>query len=172
LGAASGGHAIRAFIDKMCQVAKGPVQKYALDENVTVQHSVQQLVKSMLKLSSEGVRSATGCLLIQPQGNKSNGSLDDLGERNESHATKNKNKNIEVQILFAHLLAWAQLRMLQSRPELAQFVQPSWLSNNSGIPMPIRTIWRTFNIQFSKQSPEVWASLRFHMRSLLFTCMP
>ena len=100
LGEASGGHAIRAFIDKMCQVAKGPVQKYALDENATVQHIVQQLVKSMLKHSSEGVRSSTGCLLIQSQGSKSDGSLDALGERNESHATKNKNKNIEVQILL------------------------------------------------------------------------
>ena len=133
---------------------------------------VQQLVKSMLKLSSEGVRSSTGCLLIQPQGSKSDGSLDDLGERNDSHATKNKNKHIEVQILFAHLLAWAQLRMLQSRPEFAQFVESSWLSNNSGKPVPTRTIWRTFNIRFSKQSPDLWASLRFHMRCLLCTCMP
>jgi len=133
---------------------------------------VQQLVKPMLKLSSEGVRSSTGCLLIQSQGSKSDGSLDALGERNESHATKNKNKNNEVQILFAHLLAWAQLRMLQSRPELAQFVEPSWLSDNSGIPVPIRTIWRNFNLKFSKQSSAVWVSLRFHMRSLLFTCMP
>lgn len=172
LGAASGGNAIRAFIDKICQVAKGPVQKYALDENVTVQDSVQHLVKSMLKLSSEGVRSGTGCLLIQPQGNKSHISLHDLGERNEGHATKNKNKNIEVQILFTHLLAWAQLRMLQSRPELAQFVKPSWLSNNSGNPIPIRIIWRAFNFEFGMQSPDLWASLRFHMRSLLFTCMP
>jgi len=77
-----------------------------------------------------------------------------------------------VQILFAHLLAWAQLRMLQSRPELAQFVEPSWLSDNSGNLVPIPTIWRNLNLKFSKQSSEVWASLRFHMRSLLFTCMP
>jgi len=63
LGQASGGHAIRALLDKMCEVAEDPIQKYALDENVTIQHSVQQLVKSILKFSSEGVRSSTGCLL-------------------------------------------------------------------------------------------------------------
>ena len=171
LSQASGGDAIRALVEKMCEQAKGPAQKFELDKNVTTQYSAQQLVKSILKFSCEGVRSSTGCLLIQSKESKSEGSLDS-GEPNESKAVKNKNKISEVQILFAHLLAWAQLRMLQSRPEMAQFLEPSWLSDNSGNPVPIPTIWKKFNLKFRNQSPEVWASLRFHMRSLLFTCMP
>jgi len=133
---------------------------------VTLQSCMQGLITSVLQLSSDGVRSVSGCVLKHSH---------QVTETVASEDSKKPIKVNEVQILFTHLLAWVQLKLMESIPDCKACMDDAWLSQNGQPPVPLRMIWRNFNtnlIEKAQEDPDLLTKVRFNMRSVLYCLMP
>ena len=160
-----GGHAVRGLLSELASKARDASKEPALEEDVTLQSCMQGLITSVLQLSSDGVRSISGCVLTHSN------------QVTETVASENSQKLInvnEVQILFTHLLAWVQLQLMESIPDCKACMHDAWLSNGPS-PVSLKQIWRDFNqnvIDKAKDHHDLFTKVRFNMRSVLYCLMP
>jgi len=160
-----GGNTVRALMSKLVSIATGACKEPALEEDATLQICMQGLITLVLQLSSDGVRSVSGCVLEH-----SNQATDKVAKE-DSKESKKPNKINEVQILFTHLLAW----VMESIPNCKACMDDAWLSQNGQPPVPLNIIWRVFNtnvIKQAKQDPDLLTKVRFNKRSVLYCLMP
>jgi len=126
-----GGATVRALMLELALTAMDACKEPALEGDVTLQSCMQGLITSVLQLSSDGVRSVSGCVLKHSH---------QVTETVASEDSKKPIKVNEVQILFTHLLAWVQLKLMESIPDCKACMDDAWLSQNGQPPVPLRII--------------------------------
>ena len=145
-----GGGVIRHFMEQLCIAAKTPIKQAEVPDDISVETCTQMLVTAVLLLSNKGIRDSEGCLMIT------------------------KSMDTEVHILFTHLLAWAQFKILESHPEFKKHIPADWLKGNStsGVPIHISSMWRKFNESIVRKNSMDVNKLRCCMRHFLYSAMP
>ena len=144
------GQHIRNFLNRLSATAIASIQEAEVPRNIPENDRIKSLVTQVLYLSHTGYRDSTHCVMIT------------------GHA------HTEVAVFFTHLLAWIQIKILESYTELKEHIPYNLMTskklNHSG--NSISSIWRQFNDKLEKAPVQQVRTVRNCMRDFLCRAMP
>jgi len=142
-----GGH-IRGFLNRLSEAANASIQEAEVPRNLPENDRIKSLVTEVLHLSHTGYRDSTHCVM------------------------KIGNAHTEVNVFFTHLLAWIQIKILESHSELKVHMPYELISGQRSNKCPISSIWRQFNDKLEKAPEQQVHTVRDCMRDFLCRAMP
>ena len=117
------GEHIRSLLHRLSEAANASIQEAEVPRNIPENDRIKSLVTQVLYLSHTGYRDSTHCVM------------------------KTGHAHTEVALFFTHLLAWIQIKILESHTELKEHIPYNLMTskklNHSG--NSISSIWRQFN---------------------------
>jgi len=115
------GGIIRSLLQRLSEAAHASIQEAEVPRNIPENDRIKSLVTEVLRLSHTGYRDSTHCVM------------------------KTGHAHTEVNLFFTHLLAWIQIKILESHSELKEHMPYELITGVNPKRSSISSIWRQFN---------------------------
>jgi len=142
------GEIIRNLLHRLSEAAHASIQEEEVPRNIPENNRIKSLVTEVLRLSETGYRDYTHCVM------------------------KIGNAHTEVNFFFTHLLAWIQIKILESHSELKEHMPYEVITGSNPKKNSIPSIWRHFNEKLEKAPEQQVHTVRDCMRDFLCRAMP
>jgi len=142
------GEHIQKKLNRLSEAAKASIQEAEVPRNIPENDSIKSLVTEVLHLSHTGYRDSTHCVM------------------------KTGHAHTEVGFFFTHLLAWIQIKILESHSELKEHMPYDLIRGQKQSKNSISSIWRQFNDKLENAPVQQVHTVRDCMRDFLCRAMP
>jgi len=142
------GEHIQKKLNRLSEAAKASIQEAEVPRNIPENDRIKSLVTEVLHLSHTGYRDSTHCVM------------------------KTGHAHTEVGFFFTHLLAWIQIKILESHSELKEHMPYDLIRGQKQSKNSISSIWRQFNDKLENAPVQQVHTVRDCMRDFLCRAMP